>query len=121
MLAYFPTEQLYYLRVHEVIPAAITLPILGKPVALNAKKLLLVSSKFYLAYIFLEFLRLKERAGLLYTKQKVLSKASAEKAKLKYAGRPSIRYHLQRVQAPWGSSLVSLFSTVFASSLSVVD
>lgn len=90
MLAYFPTEQLYYLRVHDIIPAAVTLPILGKPVLLNAKKLLQVSSRFYLAYIFLEFFRLKERAGLLYTKQKSLNKvgpnsveAGAEKAKLK--------------------------------------
>jgi hypothetical protein len=90
MLAYFPTEHLYYLRVHDIIPAAVTLPILGKPVPLNAKKLLQVSSRFYLAYIFLEFFRLKERAGLLYTKQKSLNKAStnntkagAEKAKLK--------------------------------------
>lgn len=80
MLAYFPTEQLYYLRVHDVIPAAITLPVLGKTIALNGKKLLQASSRFYLAYIFLEFFRLKERAGLLYTKQKALSKANANNA-----------------------------------------
>jgi len=90
MLAYFPTEQLYYLRVHDIIPAAITLPILGKTVSLNAKKLLLASSRFYLAYIFLEFFKLKEQAGLLYAKQKALDKvnnnsteANAEKAELK--------------------------------------
>lgn len=90
MLAYFPTEQLYYLRVHDIVPATITLPVLGKTVALNAKKLLQASSRFYLAYIFLEFFRLKERAGLLYTKQKALNRANAdsveansEKAELK--------------------------------------
>lgn len=80
MLAYFPTEQLYYLRVHDVIPAVITLPVLGKTIALNAKKLLQASSRFYLAYIFLEFFRLKERAGLLYTKQKALNRANANNA-----------------------------------------
>ena len=90
MLAYFPTEQLYYLRVHDIIPAAITLPVLGKTVALNTKKLLLASSRLYLTYIVLEFFRLKEQSGLLYTKEKALSKtnvnsaeANAEKAKLK--------------------------------------
>jgi len=90
MLAYFPTEQLYYLRVHDVIPAAITLPVLGKTVSLNAKKLLQAASRFYLAYIFLEFFRLKERTGLLYAKRKALDRANtnsveanAEKAELK--------------------------------------
>lgn len=90
MLAYFPAEQLYYLRVHDIIPAAITLPVLGKTVALNAKKLLQASSRLYLAYIFLEFFRLKERAALLYKNQKSLKKtntdsveANAERAKLK--------------------------------------
>ena len=90
MLAYFPTEQLYYLRVHDIIPAAITLPVLGRTVTLNTKKLSLASSRFYLAYIFLEFFRLKERAGLLHAKEKALSRtnvnsaeANAEKAELK--------------------------------------
>jgi len=89
MLAYFPTEQLYYLRVHDIIPSAITLPVVGKTVTLNAKKLLQASSRFYLAYIILEFFRLKERSGLLYAKQKALNKtnannveANAEKAEL---------------------------------------
>lgn len=82
MLAYFPTEQLYYLRVHDVIPTAITLPVLGKTIVLNAKKLLQASSRFYLAYIFLEFFRLKERAGLLDTKQKALSRTSANKVEV---------------------------------------
>ena len=81
MLAYFPTEQLYYLRVHDIIPAAVTLPLLGKTVALNMKKLLQASSRFYLAYIVLEFFRLKERSGLLYAKEKSLSKANANSAK----------------------------------------
>jgi hypothetical protein len=90
MLAYFPTEQLYYLRVHDVIPAAVTLPVLGKTAALNTKKLLQTSSRLYLAYVVLEFFRLKERSGLLYAKEKALSKtsarsavANAEKAELK--------------------------------------
>jgi len=90
MLAYFPTEQLYYLRVHDIIPPAITIPVIGKTVALNAKRLLQVSSRFYLAYIILEFFRLKERSGLLYTKQKALNKtngndveANTEKVELK--------------------------------------
>jgi len=77
MLAYFPTEQLYYLRIHDIIPAAMTLPIIGKTVAFNAKKLLQASSRLYLAYIILEFFRLKEQSGLLFTKQKVLNKANA--------------------------------------------
>ena len=81
MLAYFPTEQLYYLRVHDIIPAAVTLPILGKTVALNTKKLLQASSRFYLAYIILEFFRLKERSGLLYAKRKALSKTCANNDK----------------------------------------
>lgn len=90
MLAYFPTEHLYYLRVHDIIPSAITLPVIGKTVALNAKKLLQASSRFYLAYIILEFFRLRERFGILYAKQKALNKtngknveANAEKAELK--------------------------------------
>lgn len=69
-------EQLYYLRAHDIIPAAVTLPVLGKKVGLNAKKLLQTSSRFYLAYILLEFFRLKERTGLLYTKQKALSRTN---------------------------------------------
>ena len=92
MLAYFPTEQLYYLRVHDIIPAAITLPFLGKTVGLNAKKLSQASSRFYLAYIVLEFFRLKERSGLLHAKEKALSGANAnsaetnaEKTELKYS------------------------------------
>lgn len=91
MLAYFPTEQLYYLRVHGIIPAAVTLPFLGKTVALNARRLLQVSSRFYLAYVVLEFFRLKERSGLLYAKEKALRKANAnsveanaERAELKH-------------------------------------
>ena len=80
MLAYFPTEQLYYLRVHDIIPAAVTLPVLGKTVALNARKLLQVSSRFYLAYVVLEFFRLKERSGLLYAKEGVLRKANVNSA-----------------------------------------
>jgi len=76
MLAYFPTEQLYYLRVHDIIPAAITLPVLGKTVALNMKKLVQASSRFYLAYIVLEFFRLKEQSELLHAKQKVLGEAN---------------------------------------------
>jgi len=90
MLAYFPTEQLYYLRAHDIIPAAITLPVLGKTVALNTRKLLLASSRCYLAYIVLEFFRLKEKSGLLCAKQKALSEvntnnveANAEKTELK--------------------------------------
>jgi hypothetical protein len=70
--------------------SAITLPVFGKTVALNAKKLLQASSRFYLAYIVLEFFRLKERSGLLHAKQKALNKtnannveANAEKAELK--------------------------------------
>jgi len=77
MLAYFPTEQLYYLRVHDIIPAAITLPVLGKTVALNMRKLVQASSRFYLAYIFLEFFRLKEQSGLLHAKQRALGEANA--------------------------------------------
>jgi len=80
MLAYFPTEQLYYLRIHDIIPAAVTLPVLGKAVVLNTKKLSLASSRFYLAYIVLEFFRLKERIGLLYAKQMALSKTNANSA-----------------------------------------
>lgn len=92
MLAYFPTEQLYYLRVHDIIPATATFPILGKTVGLNAKKLLQASSKFYLAYIVLEFFRLKERSGLLRAKEKALresnansAEANAEKIELKHS------------------------------------
>ena len=92
MLAYFPTEQLYYLRVHDIIPAAITLPFLGKTMGLNATKLSQASSRFYLAYIVLEFFRLKERSGLLHAKEKALGKsnansaeANAEKTELKHS------------------------------------
>ena len=77
MLAYFPTEQPHYLRIHDIIPAAITLPIIRKTVTFNAKKLLQASSRFYLTYIILEFFRLKKRSGLLRSKQKALNKASA--------------------------------------------
>lgn len=90
MLAYFPTEQLYYLRVHDIIPSAVTLPVIGKTVGLNAKKLLLASSRFYLAFVVLEFFRLKERTELLCAKEKALTKAGTndtetiiEKAELK--------------------------------------
>lgn len=77
MLGYFPAEQLYYLRVHDIIPSAVTFPIIGKSVGLNAKKLLLASSRFYLAFVVLEFFRLKEQSGLLHAKQKALTKAGA--------------------------------------------
>ena len=77
MLGYFPAEQLYYLRIHDIIPSTVALPIIGKTVGLNAKKLLLASSRLYLAFVILEFFRLKERTGLLRAKQKALTKAGA--------------------------------------------
>ncbi|KAF9642108.1 hypothetical protein BDM02DRAFT_3273587 [Thelephora ganbajun] len=50
-----------------------------QPLGVEGKiqKLLQASSRFYLAYIVLEFFQLKERFGLLYAKQKALSKAGA--------------------------------------------
>ena len=52
-----------------------TLSIIGKTAGLNAKKLLLASSRFYLAFVTLVFFWLKERTGLLRTEQKASIKA----------------------------------------------
>ncbi|KAG6332992.1 hypothetical protein ID866_6097 [Astraeus odoratus] len=80
MLAYYPLEHLYYLRVHDVIPA--TLPSLTSIIRrsssrmnLNATKLAMWSCRAWAVYVLLQFAHLMEDRQLLLTRERHLRKS----------------------------------------------
>ncbi|KAH6913438.1 hypothetical protein BKA70DRAFT_1384235 [Coprinopsis sp. MPI-PUGE-AT-0042] len=77
MLGYYPLEHLSYLLSHGVIPATFTLPLLRKPVKLDAGKLSLWSTRFWALYVFLHFAHLWEDRKLLIQRQRDLRKSKA--------------------------------------------
>jgi hypothetical protein len=77
MLGYYPLEHLSYLLSHGVIPATFTLPLIRKPVKLDAGKLSLWSTRFWAVYVFLHFAHLWEDRKLLIQRQRDLRKSKA--------------------------------------------
>ncbi|KAL4072706.1 hypothetical protein V8B97DRAFT_1870310 [Scleroderma yunnanense] len=76
MLFYYPLEQLYYLRVHDIIPATIPSFVRpgSKPINLNASKLVTWSCRAWAVYVLLQFAHLIEDRKLLLVREKHLRK-----------------------------------------------
>lgn len=72
MLAYYPLEHLYYLCSHSVLNSV---PGVG---TLDATALGLWSTRFWAAYVFLQFAHLKEDQRLLKLRQAALSKKNGK-------------------------------------------
>ncbi|KAI6042587.1 hypothetical protein EDC04DRAFT_3108713 [Pisolithus marmoratus] len=89
MLVYYPLEHLYYLRIHDLIPAAIPsiISLTGRgsrKISLNAGKLAMWSCRAWAAYVVLQFAHLLEDRKLLLMKERHLKKGkdvSAEERK----------------------------------------
>jgi hypothetical protein len=80
MLAYYPLEHLFYLRVHDIIPPFIWVPWSWKPTLLHPGKLVKWSCRFLAVYLLLQFAHLNEDRKLLLKKERALTKASGEEA-----------------------------------------
>lgn len=80
MLAYYPLEHLFYLRVHDIIPPFIWVPWSWKPQLLHPGKLVKWSCRFLVVYLLLQFAHLHEDRNLLLQKEKALAKASGKEA-----------------------------------------
>jgi len=78
MIAYYPLEHLYYLRAHAVLPAVLALPLLKKSISLNTGKLGLWSTRFWAAYVFLQFAHLREDHHLLKLRERALNKVKGK-------------------------------------------
>ncbi|KAJ7717736.1 hypothetical protein DFH07DRAFT_861003 [Mycena maculata] len=79
MLGYYPFEHLCYLRIHDVIPATVPSPASvfdpsAKPISLDPAKLGLLSVRFWLSYVVLQFAHLREDRKLLQLQQRTLRK-----------------------------------------------
>lgn len=79
MLVYYPLEHLYYLRVHDLIPAAIPSIIsltgrYSRRFNLNASKLAVWSCRAWAAYVVLQFAHLLEDRKLLLMKERHIKK-----------------------------------------------
>ena len=76
MRGYFPVEPLHHLQIHNVTPAAVTLPVLGKLVGLYTRPLP-DPGGFYLVCIVLEFFQLEGTVRrFARKKKKPLTKAT---------------------------------------------
>jgi len=80
MLAYYPLEHLFYLRVHDIIPPYIWVPWSWKPQLLHPGKLIKWSCRFLAVYLLLQFAHLHEDRNLLLKKERALVKASGKEA-----------------------------------------
>lgn len=80
MLAYYPLEHLFYLRMHDVIPPFIWLPFQWKPTLLHPGKLVKWSCRFLAVYLLLQFAHLNEDRKLLAKKEKALARATGAEA-----------------------------------------
>ena len=114
MRGYFPVEPLHPLQIHNVTPAAVTLPVLGKLVGLYTR-LLPDPGGFYLVCIVLEFFQLegtvrrfarKKKKPLTKATQIASVKTNAEKRTQAQPDRLRARYREQCDQVPCGSPLV---------------
>ena len=80
MLLYYPLEHLYYLRAHALLPLSLSLPVAlpfltrNKKLTLDINKLGLWSTRFWAAYVLLQFVHLGEDFGLLRMRELALSK-----------------------------------------------
>lgn len=78
MIAYYPLEHLYYLRAHAILPAALALPLFKKSISLNTGKISLWSTRFWAAYVFLQFAHLREDHHLLKLRERALNKVKGK-------------------------------------------
>lgn len=78
MIAYYPLEHLYYLRAHTILPAALALPFFKKSISLNTGKIGLWSTRFWAAYVFLQFAHLREDHHLLKLRERALNKVKGK-------------------------------------------
>ena len=78
MLAYYPLEHLYYLRVNGLLPKSISLPFVSKKIPLDVAKLGLWSTRFWALYVFLQFSHLREDFKLLQLRGRALSKSKGK-------------------------------------------
>ncbi|KAL0955069.1 hypothetical protein HGRIS_003986 [Hohenbuehelia grisea] len=113
MLAYYPLEHLYYLCTNGIIPS--TVPSLkslvssrAKPIKLDPNWLGLWSSRFWAAYVLLQFAHLKEDRALLLAKTRTLIKAK-QRASGQSSPTVSEQKELdQRWDAFWNELVVNL-------------
>lgn len=77
MIAYYPLEHLYYLRVNGLLPASVAIPFF-KPLSLDIGKLGLWSTRFWALYVALQFAHLREDHRLLKQRERALSKAKGK-------------------------------------------
>lgn len=78
MIAYYPLEHLYYLRAHAILPAALALPLFKRSVSLNTGKISLWSTRFWAAYVLLQFAHLREDHHLLKLRERALNKVKGK-------------------------------------------
>lgn len=78
MIAYYPLEHLYYLRAHAILPAALALPLFKKSISLNTGKISLWSTRFWAAYVLLQFAHLREDHQLLKSRERALNKVKGK-------------------------------------------
>ncbi|SRR6266702_1193102 len=103
MLAFFPLQQLSFLRTNDLVPAALPLPTpSGKPrhVTINDGAVSLWSTRFWMAYVVLQLAHLREDRALLVKRQRALEKLSARE-KLQ----PQERAELARRWDAWYNEL----------------
>jgi hypothetical protein len=83
MLFYYPLEHLSYLVSHSILPASVPSPrsLIGtssKPVHLDVNKLGIWSTRFWAAYVALQFAHLREDAKLLGKRERAVLKAKGK-------------------------------------------
>jgi hypothetical protein len=83
MLFYYPLEHLSYLVSHSILPTSVPSPrsLLGtssKPVHLDVNKLGIWSTRFWAAYVALQFAHLREDAKLLGKRERAVLKAKGK-------------------------------------------
>ena len=104
MLAFFPLQQLSFLRTNDLVPAALPLPTApsGKPrrVTINDGAVSLWSTRLWMAYVVLQLAHLREDRALLVKRQRALEKLSARE-KLQ----PQERAELARRWDAWYNEL----------------
>lgn len=86
MLCYYPLEHIYWLLTHSIIPQTFSLPtVISKlrssakgpsdTVTLDAGLISRLSTRFWAAYIFLQFLHLREDRRLLKMHEREMNKS----------------------------------------------
>jgi hypothetical protein len=99
MLAFYPLQQLSFLRTNDLVPAALPLP--GKPRRIiNDRAVSMWSTRFWMAYVVLQLAHLREDRTLLVKRQRALDKLNSRE-KLQ----PQERAELARRWDAWYNEL----------------